>query len=277
MSAIFIETKKAVAYDSPDHLQPYGTAQDNTTNRRFNQKLFDYIPPQEVRLLDIGCSGGGLVKSILDEGGFAVGIEGSDYSKRHRRAEWATIPDHLFTADATEPFQLSWDSEGQKEPLRFNVITAWELFEHIAEDRLPKLITNVTQHLAKGGILLASIATFDDIINGVQLHQTIHRKKWWIDFFARNGLSRARDVESYFHFDMLRGTPIGPSFTIALSKSGESPIHSHKLEQLIQRNRSSEIRRTISWLTHYKTWWHLGCYAVPALGRLRVLKRLSAH
>ena len=47
------------------------------------------------------------MKSILDAGGFAVGVEGSDYSQRHKRAEWATIPDHLFTTDATVPFQLS--------------------------------------------------------------------------------------------------------------------------------------------------------------------------
>src|SRR4051794_25089447 len=86
LSKISIETPKPVAYDSPDHIEPVGTAADNSTSRRFNAKLFRYIPPAEVRLLDVGCSGGGLVKSILDAGGFAVGVEGSDYSQRHKRA-----------------------------------------------------------------------------------------------------------------------------------------------------------------------------------------------
>src|SRR4051794_1825047 len=127
MATITIETQKPVAYDSPDHIQPVGTALDNSTSRRFNRKLFDYIPPREVRLLDIGCSGGGQVKSILDDGGFAVGIEGSDYSRKKKRAEWATIPGHLFTADVTVPFTLSEeDGAGGRSPLRFNVITAWE-------------------------------------------------------------------------------------------------------------------------------------------------------
>src|SRR5262249_488147 len=102
-SPMRLETSKPVAYDSPDHLGPVGTANDNTTNPRFNRKLFAYLP--DVRLLDIGCAGGGLVKSIIDDGGFAVGIEGSDYSKQRRRAEWATIPDRLFTADAAGAFR----------------------------------------------------------------------------------------------------------------------------------------------------------------------------
>jgi hypothetical protein len=80
METFGIETSKPIAYDSPDHIQPHGTASNNTTSPRFNGKLFEYIPAGEVRLLDIGCSGGGLVKSILDEGGFGIGIEGSDYS-----------------------------------------------------------------------------------------------------------------------------------------------------------------------------------------------------
>jgi SAM-dependent methyltransferase len=273
MSTLRIETSKPIAYDSPDHLQPYGTAQDNTTSRRFNRKLFDYIPAKRVRLLDIGCSGGGLVKTILDDGGFGVGIEGSDYSKRHRRAEWATIPDHLFTADVTERFQLTEDrGGGSTEPLLFNVVTAWEFFEHIAEDRLPGVIENIRRHLAPQGIVLASIATHEEhLINGVQLHQTVHRKGWWIKFFARHGLQRQGDVEHYFHFDTVRGAPtaFGPSFTIALTRAGETPPEPETLRSLRAKNRLSETGKSLSRLAHYKTWWHLSCYAFPGLRGLR--------
>jgi 2-polyprenyl-3-methyl-5-hydroxy-6-metoxy-1,4-benzoquinol methylase len=270
MSKISIETNKPIAYDSPDHIEPYGTARDNTTNLRFNQKLFDYIPAEKVRLMDIGCSGGGLVKSILDSGGFGVGIEGSDYSKRNNRAEWATIPGHLFTADATERFQFAEDQgDGRKEPILFNVITAWEFFEHIAEGQLPGVIENIKRNLAPQGIVLASIAIYPDVVNGVQLHQTINRKAWWTKFFAEHGLERRKDVEHYFNLDMVRGTPIGLSFTIALTRQGETPLEPEKLRSLTAKNRPREIQRSLAWLAHKKTWWELSCYAFPPLMVLR--------
>src|SRR5665213_486259 len=102
---------------------------DNSVNHAFNRKLFGLLPVASVRLLDLGCSGGAAVRSILEAGGFAIGIDGSDYSQKSRRAEWATIPDYLFTADATAPFAVKNCSP---ESIKFNVITAWEFFEHIA-------------------------------------------------------------------------------------------------------------------------------------------------
>src|SRR3990167_2627697 len=100
-----VETDYPVALDSPDHLEPWGTKQDNSVNKRFNKKLiklFGHTP----NVLDLGCAGGGFVRSIIKQGGLAVGIEGSDYSKKIKRAEWAKIPDNLFTADITKPFKL---------------------------------------------------------------------------------------------------------------------------------------------------------------------------
>src|SRR5689334_11430474 len=125
-----IITNKPVAIDSPDHLQPQGTALDNSVNPRFNCKLFGWVGKRQVRVLDLGCAGGGFVKSVLDQGGAAVGIEGSDYSRLRLRAEWATIPDNLFTADITDSFQLLQKStQGQENPAQFTVITAWEVLE----------------------------------------------------------------------------------------------------------------------------------------------------
>ena len=228
MRSIRIETEKPVAYDSPDHIQPHGTANDNTTQPRFNRKLEAPDPRADVRLLDLGCSGGGLVKSILDDGGFAVGVEGSDYSRKIGRAEWATIPDHLFTADATVPFRLAEEVEpGRWEDLRFNVVTAWEFFEHIGEDGVAGVVANILRHLAPGGFLLASIATYPDVVNGVALHQTVHQKPWWVSTFARLGMQHQPDLENYFRFDMVNGEPHGPSFTIALSRQGE-PLRSRR-------------------------------------------------
>jgi SAM-dependent methyltransferase len=250
MGKITIESSKPVAYDSPDHLQPHGTARDNTTNRRFNGKLLRYIPPDKLRLLDIGCAGGGLVKSILDHGGCAVGIEGSDYSRKNNRAEWATIPGHLFTADATEPFALFEESPGGgRHPLLFNAITAWEFFEHIAEPQIAGVVENIRRHLAPGGVVLASIATFPQVIRGTVLHQTVQEKPWWVAKFAQLGLEQRPDVERYFHFDWLRGSPDWDpsfwSFPIALTRAGEAPIDADRLRSLTLRNALYEAARSV--------------------------------
>jgi SAM-dependent methyltransferase len=251
MKTTRIETSKPVAYDSPDHIQPCGTAQNNTTNARFNRKLFQYIPAPEVRLLDIGCAGGGLVRSILDSGGFAVGIEGSDYSKRHKRAEWATIPDHLFTADVTEPFELYEESgDGGRSPLDFNVITGWEFFEHITEEGVRKVVANLLRHLAPRGIVLASICPHEHVLEGVTLHQTVQDKPWWVATFADLGLTKSDEVEHFFHYDWLRGEPDYTaygygSFPIALVRTGERPLFLEKLRTLRLRNAPYELLRTV--------------------------------
>ena len=90
--AVEVLTQKPVALDSPDHLMPWGTRQDNSTNLQFNLKLARWLPLETLSVLDLGCSGGGFVKSVLDMGCLAVGLEGSDYSQVRARTEWATIP-----------------------------------------------------------------------------------------------------------------------------------------------------------------------------------------
>ena len=74
---ITIETAKPVAVDSLDHTNPLGTMQDNSTNPAFVGKLGKLITDRQVRVLDLGCAGGAFVRSVLDEGGFGIGIEGS--------------------------------------------------------------------------------------------------------------------------------------------------------------------------------------------------------
>ena len=123
---VIMEAEREVAYKSPDHLLPWGTKRDNSRNPRFNDKLYRLFPRYEqmLKVLDMGCSGGGFVKSCFDEGCLAVGIEGSDFSKRFRRAEWRTIPEYLFTCDITGNFDLSLEFQGKTERMIFDVVTS---------------------------------------------------------------------------------------------------------------------------------------------------------
>lgn len=203
-------TDYPVATDSPDHLHPFGTARDNFVCPEFNAKLFDLVPCPVV--LDLGCAGGGFVHSIIKDGGDAVGIEGSDYSQKRGRAEWATIPENLFTADITKRFEIVdvephpvFSGGEHWTPVSFNVITAWEVLEHIREEDLSGVLDNIRRHLAPGGRLIMSINTLPSEHEGAALHQTVKSRKWWRDKLNWSGGYEIDPVETeYFGKDWMR-------------------------------------------------------------------------
>lgn len=203
---VIVRATREVAYDSPDHLIPFGTRHDNHTHRRFNKKLNElYGIDTSFWLMDLGCSGGGFVKSCLDEGHMAVGIEGSDYSKKRRRAEWRTIPEYLFTADITVPFEVLGEFSGGEQRLKFDIITSWEVMEHIQERDIAGVVENVKKHLRPGGLWMMSIAVFDDIHKGVNLHQTVKPKKWWVEKLEGLGVHCVDAYVNYFNTQFVRG------------------------------------------------------------------------
>jgi len=206
-SQIVVETNKPLAFDSPDHLIPWGTANDNSKNYRFNEKIYQiyYNYPKPLKTLDIGCAGGGFVKDCLDDGCFSVGLEGSDYSKKFKRAEWATIPNNLFTCDVTENFDILLDTQGQKTPIRFDLITSWEVMEHIAEDKIEGVASNIHKHLLPHGLWIMSVATADDFVNGVNLHQTVKPREWWIQKFESLGFYHLESFIAFFNTQFVRG------------------------------------------------------------------------
>jgi predicted TPR repeat methyltransferase len=173
-------TEFPIAYESADHIEPSGTMRDNTHHKFFVRQTARIFKDPLVHI-DLGCSGGGLVKDFIDYGYKSIGIEGSDFSLKNKRAEWATIPDSLFTADITKPFEVV-DDEGQR--VKCNVITAWEVMEHIKVGDLPGLLDNINKHLSDDGIFVASVATFPD----GDYHVTLEQEPWWLERFAENGL-----------------------------------------------------------------------------------------
>ncbi|HEY4415310.1 MAG TPA: class I SAM-dependent methyltransferase [Verrucomicrobiae bacterium] len=201
-----VNATREVAYESPDHLIPFGTMRNNSTHARFNKKLNElYGMENSFWLLDLGCSGGGFVKSCLDEGHMAVGIEGSDYSQKLKRAEWRTIPGNLFTADITAPFQVSGEFPGGKRGILFDVITTWEVMEHIHERDIASVAENVKKHLRPGGLWIMSVALCDDFHKGVNLHQTVKPKPWWVEKIESSGLKCVDAYVHYFNTQFLRG------------------------------------------------------------------------
>ena len=226
-----LETDHPIAISSNDTKFPRGSRNDNSIALRFNRKLYQFLGSKEhIRVLDLGCAGGGFVRSLLDDGHLAVGLDGSDYPYLNQVAEWPTIPFHLFTCDITKPFQLSDRSTG--EPLKFDAITAWEVMEHIPEAELPGLFENLERHLEPGGCLVLSIATFLDWdpATGCIWHVTVKPRSWWEDRFALLGFQIVAD-HPFGKNDWLRGAgqcrgdwheDDGMGFHVVLKKRAES-------------------------------------------------------
>lgn len=175
MPDITVQTDHPIAYDSPDHQIPHGTKNDNSVNIKFNNKIHS-IFNRNISVLDLGCAGGGMVRSFLEQGDLAIGIEGSDFCKKNGLHEWPHMPNRLFTADITKPFQILEHGN----PIKFDLITSWEVLEHISQDDLPQVFDNIEKHLKDDCIFVASINTMLD--RNKRYHQTIESKSWWIDF-----------------------------------------------------------------------------------------------
>lgn len=171
-----------------DTTEPKGTKNDNTDNESYINALLK--KKSEIRYCDLGCAGGWFVRRMIEKGQFAVGIDGSDYSLKHRRAEWGSVPDNLFVADITKPFYFTDENETR---FKFNIMSAFDVLEHLPEDHLPGFFGNLRDNLEPGGHFICSIADFPD----EGYHVTLKPMEWWITLFNLNDFIADVLIEQY--------------------------------------------------------------------------------
>jgi SAM-dependent methyltransferase len=177
---IYFKSKGKLPTYSKDFTEPKGAAHDNTGSTYFTEAIERTFNGRQIHFLDLGCAGGQLVKDMHDKRHFAYGIEGCPVQKENERHNWPIIPKNLFVGDITERFSFyNYDEDGQSQKVRFDVISAWDVLEHIPEERLPGLIDNVVRNLKPNGFFVCGIADFED--DGY--HVTIQNKEWWIKLF----------------------------------------------------------------------------------------------
>lgn len=208
---ITLNTKHPIAYESPDHLHPWGTAHDNHASDIFVKELSER-KQGPLNLLDLGCAGGQFAIDFNNyhDDYIGVGIEGSDYSVIHKRTNWLTYHNkNLFTGDITKPFVLT--QSDKSDPIKFDYITMWEVLEHIPESSLSQLFDNIKTHLKDDGYVIFSASWASDAPNGVELHVTRQRQPWWkekIESFGFEFKGPEKGPYNYFHYQfegVLRG------------------------------------------------------------------------
>jgi len=168
-----------------DNIEPESTFEGIVSRPLFVLACERIASKDKLNFLDIGCGGGAIVFDFIKRGHFAVGIDGSTACRKMNVGYWNHI-EHLHTCDVTSEFKFIGSGEAQ---LRFDVISMWEVFEHIPEDLCPSLLNNVYSNLADDGIFVGSISKLEYVSKktGVPYHITIKDLGWWERMFSENG------------------------------------------------------------------------------------------
>ena len=190
-----------IAEDNADQFYQKGIKTDNTRHLRLVNIIENYFK-KKVSHLDLGCGGGGLVFDFLNNKNESVGLDGSDFAQKGSLFHWQIIPHNLFCADVTKEFLI--EDLNKKELKTFDIITAFELLEHLEESGISGLINNLKKNMHTNSIFMCSIATFEDKEKNVVWHKTVKNKNWWVEKFTKNGF---KDISNQFSYlDYSRGS-----------------------------------------------------------------------
>lgn len=153
---IEVKTDHPLAVDIVDHIYPDGILFDNNSNFDYIGEVEQSFSGRKLKVLDLGCAGGQLAVDFFNRGHKSVGIEGSDYAITYRLHNWPGYHNKcLFTADLRFPFEIIEDGE----PMKFDFINSWEVFEHIPHKSLETFFYNIQRHLHPDGLFVGSVAT----------------------------------------------------------------------------------------------------------------------
>lgn len=150
-----------------------GWTGENNTNYNFNKFIYSLIPGP-LKVLELGCGGGGVVKHFLDDGHISFGIDAQPAYEVNKVHCWSQIPDNLYRCDIGKPFNIWYKDK----PIKFDLIHSWECLEHIYEPDTDQLMQNIANHSYSGTYFMGSFST-----RPCEGHRNIHDKKWWLDKF----------------------------------------------------------------------------------------------
>jgi hypothetical protein len=117
------------------------------------------------------------------------------------RAEWPALGGRaLFTADLTKPFEVVDAENRGSGRITFDVISLWEVLEHIHERDLTAVFDNILRHMEAGGLVITSISS-----EVLEHHQAVRDETWWTQTFCAHGLTPVPGLVRYFATQFIRG------------------------------------------------------------------------
>lgn len=146
------------------NLYASGASCDFNTDLKFIREVIDRFNLEEnekINWLDLGCAGGKLILDAAEqkETDICIGLDGS--VGVYNQESWSSKKNShiLKNADISKPFTIL---DSKKDKVIFDVITSWEVIEHLYEEDLEQYFNNVHDHLANSGVFIGSIANFPD-------------------------------------------------------------------------------------------------------------------
>jgi 2-polyprenyl-3-methyl-5-hydroxy-6-metoxy-1,4-benzoquinol methylase len=184
-------TKHPIAYGQ-DSLDPESTREGTMRPNNFVKHCIDILG-KDIKTLDLGAGPAGLVYEWIFNGVSAIGIDGSDHCKKHNIGFWNYIEDSLFLADITKNFDLFF-KDNNKKNVTFDIITMWEVLEHMPSNGMQKLFENIKKHMDCDGYFIGSISSLPYYsVSGKPYHLIVKDKMWWKKLFEYNGFEILED------------------------------------------------------------------------------------
>ena len=180
-----IITAHPIAIDSHDHEVPRGALdQQGHEGLEFFTELKVAYPGIKT-VLDLGTGSGWFVNNGVKCGFDAYGIEGTD--KVDKLVPWLVFKDvRLFHADLRHPFYLfnhtTTGGERALSPL-FNLITAWDVLEHLTEETIDTFLGCIYAMSSK--YFMATIEFTEEGNEGY--HTLCKPREWWVGKFREHG------------------------------------------------------------------------------------------
>lgn len=168
--------------ESEIYVNPYASIEwgETHTNKDYNNEVYSKIPIGGY-ILDIGCGGGGFIEQCINDGYKAIGIEIGNGYKITNAFSWKNIPNNLFIRDFGQSLQITYNDE----PVKFDFIHSWDVFEHIRVGDIDQVCKNMVSHSHKDTIHIHKIATW----HGYS-HRNVHEESWWWNKFNSYGFTK---------------------------------------------------------------------------------------
>lgn len=152
------------------------------------------LPPGR-RILEVACAKGYFIKRARKAGHDAVGFDLSEYA-----ISKSVAPEHTRVHDATS---CPWPWEDLPLEDRFDIVAAWEFFEHIPEDDVCQVIECMRECLKpdgqiwlKTGIVVPDTHDFAGQEDHDHTHVTMWDREQWEAEFKFHDLTPLREPEA---------------------------------------------------------------------------------